>query len=274
MDNLNKETLAAVRVQEVANGRAAVVPDGYKLHHLVGLNNNPPRKAGHVELLDLGTLIDHVKEEDAENGVKSVIYVSDNQVNAVFNYHSENGLGWGDYDAVMRLKKTVEWGNWNRFSGVSMTQKDLVEFLEENSKDVTNPSPSEMLTLASKFDMRRKVEFKSAYRASDGETKLEYNETLNSKSGELNIPTEFVIAIPVIQGAEADTTYEIKVRLRVRLTDGKLYFVYQLTRADIPERNAIMDISVKLKQDLPENRIHRGHVCLCTKSTFTGEIDR
>lgn len=274
MDNLNKETLAAVRVQEVANGRAAVVPEGYTMYHLDCLKNTPPRKAGRVGLLDLETLVEHVKTEDAQNGVNSVIYVCDCEVKAVFNYYSTENNGWGDHYATMHLKKTVEWENWNRYSGMSMTQKDFVEFLEENSKDVTNPSPSEMLTLASKFDMHRKVEFKSAYRASDGETKLEYNETLNSKSGELNIPTEFTIAIPVIQGAEGDTTYEIKVRLRVRLNDGKLFFIYQLIRADIPERNAIKDIADKLKQDLPDNQIYRGMVYACAKSAFTGEINQ
>lgn len=274
MENINKETLEAVRVQEVALGTAVVVPEGYKLHHLVGLNGKPYRKAGSVGLLDLETLIDHVKAEDRENDVKSVIYVSDSKVDAVFNYHSKDGLGWGDHNAVMRLCKTVEWKNWNRFSGEPMPQKDFVEFIEENCKDITSPSPSEMLTLVSKFEMGRKVSFKSAYRISDGETKLEYNETVNSKSGELNIPTEFTIAIPVIEGAEEDTTYEIKVRLRVRLNDGQLYFVYQMIRADIPERNAIKDIADKLAIALPENRIHRGAVHMCTRSMFTGEVDR
>lgn len=115
---------------------------------------------------------------------------------------------------------------------------------------------------------------KETTRQMPGETKLEYNETVNSKSGELNIPTEFTIAIPVIEGAEEDTTYEIKVRLRVRLNDGQLNFVYQMIRADIPERNAIKDIADKLAKALPENRIHRGDVYMCTKSMFTGEIDR
>lgn len=274
MENINEETLAAVRVQEVANGRAAIVPDGYTLHHLDCMHNTPPRKAGRVQLLDLETLIDHMKAEDYENDVKSVIYVSDSKVDAVFNYHSKDGFGWGDHTAVMHLCKTVEWKNWNRFSGEPMPQKAFVEFIEENCKDITSPSPSEMLTLVSKFEMGRKVSFKSAYRISDGETKLEYNETVNSKSGELNIPTEFTIAIPVIEGAEEDTTYEIKVRLRVRLNDGQLNFVYQMIRADIPERNAIKDIADKLAKALPENQIYRGDVYMCTKSMFTGEIDR
>lgn len=46
-----------------------------------------------------------------------------------------------------------------------------------------------------------------------------------------------------------------------------------MIRADIPERNAISDIAEKLETALPENRIYRGLVHVCTKDMFTGEID-
>lgn len=134
MDNLNEETLAAVRVQEVAHGRAAVVPNGYTLYHLDCLGNTPPRKAGSVQLLDLETLADFVKAEDAENGVRSVIYVSNKEVHAVLNYYSPDGNGWGDHQATMQLNKTVEWENWTKYDGQAMSQRILLNSLKRTAR--------------------------------------------------------------------------------------------------------------------------------------------
>ncbi len=266
-----EELLSAVRVQEISNGQAAVVPDGYDIMNLAVLGEVPPRKAQTVAVLDIETLIDCVKREDEDAcDRKSVIYVNDEKVVAVFNhYDSGSAPGWGDDTATMELHKTVEWDNWMGNSGRALCQKEFVEFIEENFNDIKSPNPADMLTIVSKFDMHRQVVFKSAYRSSDGETKVTYDESNNTKSGEIDLPTEFTIAIPVIRGAEKDTTYTIKVRLKVRLTnEGRLFFTYSLYRPDVPERSAVKDLSERIETALPENRVIRGAIECSTHSTF------
>lgn len=268
---ITEEALEALRVKEVANGRAAVVPDGYGIQSLVGTLDAPPRKMQHIRLLDLETLTDCVKREDSDSSTKSVLYVDSDKIHAVFNHYNQDGSpGWCDDIAVMNLTKTVEWTNWMDKNERALGQKEFVEFIEENYKDIIDPSSADMLTFASKFNMSRKVEYKSAYRVSDGETKILYDETTEAKSGEIKMMNEFTISIPVIQGAEKFTTYALKVRLKVRLTEEKkLIFIYSIVRPDIPERNSVKDLSDQLSIDLPENRVIRGCVYRTTRQNYS-----
>lgn len=276
-EEITKDTLDALRVQEVANGAAVVVPEGYEV---IGLGQEtiyreaPPRKALSVKHLDLDSLIAYVQNEDIANQNSSVICVSDSEVRATLNFNDPSNdetagqPGWCDHSAYLTLEKTVEWKLWNGNSGTGLSQQELVDFIEENFKDIIDPSASDMLTLASKFDMNKKVNFKSAYRASDGETKLTYEETIDSKSGEINLPNEFTIQIPVIKGAEEITTYQIKARFKVRLRDGQITFWYSLVRPDIPATEAVKCIAEKLVEELPENRVYRGEIVANPRSVL------
>lgn len=44
--------------------------------------------------------------------------------------------------------------------------------------------------------------------------------------------------------------------------------------SEVTKRQVPGDVFFEGLSDLPENRIHRGAVCMCTRAAFTGEIDR
>lgn len=267
MDIDTTKMLEALQVRTVAGDAAVVLPEGYSLEQILSTRLTPPRRMGHFRLQKLDDLISFVKREDAESDVGSVIYVNESEVLAVCNHYDDASPvagGWMDRRVSFDLVKSVEWNTWMRFSGVSIDQAKFVDFIEENYKDIVqvedSPSASDMLTLASKFDMNRKVEFKQAYRSSDGEMKLTYNETLEAKSGDILLPNDFMIQIPVFKGAEAETMFNIKARLKVRLKEGALSFSFQLVRPDRCLEASLDAIAQKVKDGLPDNSAYRGGV--------------
>lgn len=266
IDTITNKSLEALQVRTVADESAVVLPEGYCLKQLLSVRMTPPRKMGHFRLHRLEDLIAFVKREDEESCVRSLVYVNEGEVLAVCNHYDEYNEaaagGWMDRRVSFDLVKSMEWNTWMRFSGRSISQAEFVDFIEDNYKDIVavegSPSASDMLTLASKFDMNRKVEFKQAYRSVDGETKLTYNETLEAKSGDILLPNDFMIQIPVIKGAEEETLFNIKARLKVRLKDGELSFSFTLVRPDLCLESSLDAIGQKVKEGLPDNNVYRG----------------
>lgn len=250
---ITKEALDALCVQSIAYDCAVALPEGYKAKQTVTLLTNPPRRSGTYRLDRMDDLLHFVEIADQETKVNSPIYVNDERITAVLNHYADEQQGcpgWADYSAYLPMKFTEEWKRWSRQNERDMSQAEFVEFIEENYDDIIDPSSSDMLTVASKFDMSRKVVFKSAYRASDGETKLTYDETQEAKSGDILLPTAFSIQIPVYEGLEEQTTFQLKARLKVRLkSEGGLVFRYVLVRPDKCQRAAKDAIIAKLEDD-------------------------
>lgn len=266
IDSITSKWLEALQVRTVAGEAAVVLPEGYCVEQLLSVRDTPPRKMGHFRLQRLEDLIAFVEREDEESCVRSLVYVNEGEVLAVCNHYDEGGSdeagGWMDRRVSFDLVKSVEWNTWMGFSGRSISQALFVDFIEDNYKDIVavegSPSASDMLTLASKFDMNRKVEFKQAYRSVDGETKLTYNETLEAKSGDILLPNDFMIQIPVIKGAEVESLFNIKARLKVRLKDGELSFSFSLVRPDLCLEASLDAIGQKVREGLPDNCVYRG----------------
>lgn len=240
--------------KEVRRDVAMVVHDCCHVENVARYADKPYRQAGAVSFLKL---------EDFQRGVdgkncNAVVFVSRREVKAVFNMD-----GWQDDTARFPLEYTPEWDAWDGNDGDWFKQEAFCDFLEDHLKEIVEPCGSELLELVSNFRQMTRVEYGSSYRGSDGQIMLEYKERKEGAGGrDMALPAEFVLHLPVIKGAEAMTTYEVKARLRVRVDESthKLALQYKLVRPDVPKDNAISDLVEHLRKALPGCSVFAGQM--------------
>lgn len=257
---LGDETVLPGFSKEVFSGVAAVVHDSCHVANIAKYANAPYRKAGLVNMLTMDNFVEMVRSR--KTGQTS-IFVRGSEARAIHNMD-----GWQDDATVFLLQFTPEWKVWKEMNEVTLGQNSFCDFLEDHLKEIVKPCGAELLEMVSNFRQLTRVEYGSSYRRSDGQIGLEYKERKEGAGGrDMALPSEFVMHLPVVRGAEALTTYEVKARLRVRVDkeSHKLMLSYQLVRPDIPEDNAITDIVQHLQQAVGDDvPVFAGHVVRTT----------
>ncbi len=162
---------------------------------------------------------------------------------AILDYHlpttaesAKQGAQWGEHTARLNLQVTPEWQRWLGSNAKPFEQAAFAEFLEDNVRDVVKPSGAELLEVALTLQAAKKVAFRSAVRLDNGEHQLTYVEEIAGQAGatgKLQVPERFTIAMAPFEGADP---VEIEVRLRYRLMEGRVVFIYQLLRPDVAIR--------------------------------------
>lgn len=213
------------------------VPDGGKVEWHDGRRNaaTPPRKQGAAHLHDAASFGTYVNAHTVDG---TVIYgnAPDGRIVAVVNDHIpyQDTAGWGDHTATWKLRHSPAWTAWTRHAGQWLNQRQFAEHLEDNAADVIEPSAAEMLEVAQTLQANKSVAFRTHTRLRDGQTQLQYEETVESRAGErgqLEVPTMFTIGVPVYDGLDA---YKLTARFRFRVNDGNLSVMYRLDRtADV-----------------------------------------
>lgn len=215
----------------------------------------PPRKPDHIKMA--------VTLSDADSFCKYVALYQDDRSRvfanpqahsflAVLDYHGatntptpfipiEDGSGTAptpsvpspefmDHRATLALRKSEQWDLWIAKDGKEIPQVEFAEFLEDNYRDIFEPSPASMLEVARDLAAKSEVSFSSKVTAKSGAVQLTYNEVVNATvgpTGDIEVPNFFTILIPVFFG---ENPVKIEARLRFRINQGKLKFVYKLYR--------------------------------------------
>ena len=99
-----------------------------------------------------------------------------------------------------------------------------------------------MLEISRTLEAKKKVNFASAIRLDNGQNQFTYEEEISgtAQKGQLQIPEEFTIGIPVLEGG---ASYAVDARLRYRIAEGgKLTMWFELIRAHKVVENAAAEV--------------------------------
>ena len=245
-------------MQEVDGVQFVVLPSGATVADFEKYQITPVRKKASVKLRDLKSFTDYVNTEKTDD---TRIYGAYNppSFTAVINDHGDL-VGWRDYTVSYVCPVADEWKTWQGKNGAQMNQTDFAAFIENNLPDIASanlgtaeapvytPSAVEMLEISRSLEAKKKVNFASGVRLSNGQNELVYEEEISgtAQKGKLQVPEIFTIGIPVLEGG---VMYQVQCRLRYRIAEaGKLTMWYELVRSHKILEDAVKAVWLEIEQ--------------------------
>lgn len=226
-----------------------LVPEGYTIESLDrdDLPELPDHIRQSVKLDDLDSFTAYVKRSQT---AQTVIFANSQTpgFTAFFDYHhsakDDGGLpARVAHKASYLCPLSAEWQIWSGQNSKPMSQAGFVEFIDNNSCDVTAPESAALLELAQNFEMRSSVEFQSDIKRTTGGKVLKFVEQVDAgrtgAGGDMRVPDELQIFIPVF---DAGKKFPLTARMEFRVSGGKLAVTFHLRRPQESIRAALADI--------------------------------
>jgi len=268
---------------EEGESRVLIVPEGMAVHEIekfiAPYRARPLRRRGTAKIRDIASFCAHANAfKDANSAVFAVPDRSQPRLIAVYNYNERGGVDdvdprHGDHRAELALELSKQWQAWSAFDGKAMDQGTFAAFLEDNIQDVMlvdGPhikelaellearvgGPSSLMKLSRGLQVSVNTTVRNAVTLATGEVQVLFVEEQSADGGgPITTPNLFFLNIPVFTGGDA---YQVGMRLRYRLAQGKLQWSYHLYRADQVFDDAFKGIVDKARTE-------------CDLAVYTGE---
>lgn len=224
-----------------------LVPEGYNFEGKEHLLPAPLRKSGGTTLNDAASFIAVVNDQKNDD-TRMYSTINPPTFTAVFNDIAA-GAGWRDHQAKYNAPLSPEWKTWLGTSGRQQSQSDFAQFIETNLPDIAEPNGADVLEVSRTLEAKKKVNFASSIRLSDGSTQFTYEEDVqgSAQKGQLKVPEEFVLAIPVFENGDL---WRVEAKLRYRIGDGgKLSIWYELVRPHKVIEAAVKELRARIAAD-------------------------
>jgi len=197
---------------------------------------------------DSGAFIAYVNEW--KQVATRIFYVQAGKVQAVIDYHQSKAPAaqHGDHLAYLDLTRSPEWSTWANNSEMAMNQQEFAEFVEDNARDILQPSPLEMLEIATGLQATVGATFRSAINQANGTVQLNWDEQVKGtvKGTGKAIPAQFQIGVRPFMGTER---YPVDCRLRYRVAGGSLKLHYKALHLDPITEAAMEGIVAKVRDE-------------------------
>lgn len=240
-----------------------VVPDGFEMKSLVGMQQFPTHIRGTVLVYHPNSFLEYWKRF----ATPASLIFADVQTPAlvgIVDYHEPAPQGEQKpaprnsfHRIAYNFRKTAEWKAWEKMNNVFMPQVEFAEFIENNMNDVVEPAAAEMFEMVKNFDAKKSVNFSSAIRLENGQVQFRYEETISGapRAGNFSVPDTFKLAIAPYEGAGL---YSVPVRFRYRISEKGLTLRYELVRPHKVLDDAVNTIISKIQDQLGDGVIISG----------------
>lgn len=217
---------------QTSAGPVLLVPTGLRAQFLEHHLPCPRRANAHIALYTAGDLAAYVKSQTvttvnpvnnvAEKACTGIVPISQTthhpvifcdrettSIVAILDYHKPFGASWLDHTAKITFKPSHQFKRWKDANGKRMSQDAFARFLDEVAKDIVDPASSLVVSFAENLEIYATTVFKSAIKASSGETTFTFTD---ERKGDISTPVieEFTLGIPLWQNGEV-------VAIRARL---------------------------------------------------------
>ncbi|RQS39794.1 DUF2303 family protein [Burkholderia sp. Bp8990] len=206
----------------------AVIPDSYDLKDLEIALDNPTRHRSQIVVDDVKSFVSLANEFKGD-ATKVYGTVTPPKFVAIFNAPSAKaGPGWNDHRVSYVCPLSIEWKTWTGKNKQPMNQADFAQFIEDNLPDLLDGAT--LLEVSRTLEAKKKVNFASGIRLSDGQNEFTYEEQIEGTAGKgkFKVPEVFELGIPVFTGGPL---YKVRARLRYRINEGKLVLWYDIERS-------------------------------------------
>lgn len=225
---------AGASLVKSASGREfLILPHGLNHHELTPRHGTevllPKVIDQRVTLQSADALVEYVNRFKFE---QSLLFADLDQsaIVAALDYHAKDQPENVSHRATLSLPFSEEWKIWREMSGKLVAQLEFARFIEENAPDILAPDAGSLLEAVRDLQARRSVNFIAAVRTQSDNESFEYNDNTEARTkGDLELPTKFVLNIPVYFG---EPPGEVQAFLRWKLDEGKLLLGIKLHRME------------------------------------------
>lgn len=231
------------------DGRTHVIlPEGFDLHEVTDPNvlRGPIKQQLTVD--DRTSLTNYANRFSDKRSIIVADYDA-GTISAHLDWHEDNQNGLerqhACHTATQKLRNSEEYDRWNKIEGEMHMQDAFAMFIEENVADVVDPDQSTLLEICRDLEATQGVSFKSGVRLESGDRTFQYSDETNVK-GELVVPTEIKLSIPLYQGEEPR---EIRAKFRFRVSQQGLTLGIRWHRVEYLRQATFCEMATLISDD-------------------------
>jgi hypothetical protein len=236
----------------------------------------PLLREGTATVSRLDSLIDLTNRHADDEGEEGALFVDEpvlggksGSITAIIDYHGTDGQPNNcGHRVCYPFPLSPEWKAWMAMNDKPFEMIEFAQFLEDRIVDVLDPSaadtlpqeskdyikkaggklgsPTKLIEISRSLQVNENSRVKSAQVLSSGERQIVFETEHTDAAGQpVDVPSLFLIAIPVF--ANSPVAFRMIVRLRYRVRGG-ISFFYEVWRPDIVLKTAV-DEAVKAATD-------------------------